>query len=208
MKLDNLKEIWHRLEKDDRAPVDGDEIMRMLQKKSQSPIARMKRNLLVELVTVIILYSIPIRYFLTTSMGRYREIGIFLLVIGTLSIIYFYIKHRLLSRMQCVTCEVRSNLHRQLAMLEKYILVYFVCGTILGPVAYFFTGFIVLLRFPANNVFTQFTASNTFIIFVSIGVLITIGSYFLNKWYINKLYGQHIYKLKQLLLQMEEQEAD
>lgn len=206
MELDNLKDLWQELGRDDTIQGDNIEIMQILQKKSQSPIAKMKRNLLVELVTVIILYALPIWYFLSTSMGRYREISIFLIAIGLLFIIYFSIKNRLLGKMQCVTCEVRSNLQQQLSTLEKYVRFYFVSGTILAPVAYFVTGFIVLWKYPGENIPEVFTGSNAYIIFISIGVLITIGSYFLNKWYIAKLYGQHISKLKELLFQMEEQE--
>ena len=109
--------------------------------------------------------------------------------------------------MQCVTCEVRSNLQRQLTTLEKYVQFYFVGGTILTPVAYFASGAIVLLNYPNESVSSGFTASRAYIIFIVIGLVITIGSYFLNKWYIRKLYGQHITKLRGLLHQMEEGES-
>jgi len=42
---------------------------------------------------------------------------------------------------------------------------------------------------------------------IGLGIIVTILSYLLNKWYVNKLYGQHIKKLKNLLHQMEEKET-
>ena len=206
MELDNLKDLWRDLDRGDTHRDDDEQIMKILQKRSQSPIARMKRNLLLELIAVIILYPFSIWYFLEASMGRYHEIPLFLFVIGILFVFYFYKKNKLLGQMQCVTCEVRSNLERQLATLEKYVRFYFVFGTVLGPVAYFLTGLIVLLKYPTQGVAERFTDSMVYIVFVIIGLVITIGSYFLNRWYIKKLYGRHIEKLKALLLQMEEKE--
>lgn len=204
MELDNLKDLWRDIGRENLHQNDDQEIIRILQKKSQSPIARMKRNLLVELIAVIILYSFPIWYFLETSKGRYSEIALFLFLIGILFLFYFYKKNKLLGQMQCVTCEVRSNLQQQLATLEKYVQFYFVSATILCPVAYFVPGIIVLLKYPGENIVVSFRESTVYTVFVAIGLLITIGSYFLNRWYVRKLYGQHIRRLKELLLQMDE----
>lgn len=205
MELDNLKELWQQLDTQNTGR-DDVEIMRIIQQKSKSPVSRMKRNLFVELIVVILLYSGSIWYFMATSSGRYNEISILLLLIGMLFLFYYYRKNKLLKQMQCVTCEVKSNLERQLNILEKYVHFYFVCGTILTPVAYFGSGAIVMLNYPNEDIASGFTTSKAYIIFVFIGLLITIGSYFLNKWYIKKLYGQHIHQLRSLLHQMEESE--
>lgn len=204
MELDNLKDLWRDLDQKEVHQNTDEQIVMILQKKSQSPIARMKRNLLLELIAVIILYSLAIWYFLATAMGRYWEIALLLLSVGVVFIFYYYRKNKLLGEMQCLTCEVRSNLQKQLITLEKYVQFYFVSGIILTPVAYFASGLIVLFKSPVQNAAAGFTESGEYIVFIVIGLLITIGSYFLNKWYIKKLYGQHIKKLKELLLQMDE----
>jgi hypothetical protein len=84
--------------------------------------------------------------------------------------------------------------------------LYFVSGILLVPIAYFAPGLIVILKYPGRDVSAEFTNSTAYIIFITIGVLITIVSYFFSRWYIRKLYGQHINRLKDLLLQMEEKE--
>ena len=53
-------------------------------------------------------------------------------------------------------------------------------------------------------VVTHITKHRFFLMYAIIGVALTVGIYFLNRWYVNKLYGQHIQKLKELLLQMDE----
>ena len=204
MELDNLKDLWRDLGQVHTHQNDDQQIIRMLQKRSQSPIAKMKRNLLLELIAVIVLYSLTIWYFLQTSGGGYREIAVILFVVGVLFIFYYYKKNRLLGQMQCVTCEVRSNLQQQLKTLEKYVQLYFVGGTILAPITYFVTGVIVLLKHSGGDFVPDLTRSEEYIIFITVGLLLTVGTYFLNKWYIKKLYGQHIRRLKELLLQMEE----
>lgn len=204
MELDNLKDLWRDL-KDDAHQNNDEQILKILHKRSQSPIAKMKRNLFVELIAVIISYSFTIWYFLQTSGGRYTEIALLLFVVGVLFLFYYYKKNKLLGAMQCVTCEVRSNLERQLTTLEKYVRFYFVASIIVMPIAYFIPGFIVIMEYPGRDISAN-SWPTEFIVFIVIGLLITIGSYFLNRWYIRKLYGQHIKRLKELLLQMEEKE--
>ena len=206
MELDNLKDLWRDLKEDNHQDED-EQILKILHKKSQSPIAKMKRNLFIELIAVIILYAFPIWYFFQTSEGRYIEISIGLSVVALLFTVYFYKKNKLLGEMQCVTCEVRSNLQRQLKTLEKYVWLYFVGGIVLTPIAYFVPGFLVIMKYPGRDVSAEFTSSVAYSIFIVIGLSITVGNYFFSRWYIRKLYGQHINRLKDLLLQTEEKEA-
>lgn len=102
--------------------------------------------------------------------------------------------------MECVTCEVRSNLKRQVATLEKYIQFYFMAGSVLAAAAYFGSGFII-----NNKAGLEFLSSTrSLLIFTGIGVVLVISMVYLNKWYVNKLYGQHVKRLKKLLEQTEE----
>lgn len=219
MELDSLKTLWQDLDAN-TAHADSDEhILSMLRKRSQSPIAKMRRNLLWELIALVVLYSATIWYYLSAWGGRYWEIGGILFLVGAFCLFYYYRKNKLLSDMQCVVCEVKSNLQRQLVTLEKYVNFYFVAGTLLTPMVYFASGLIVFFKTPQNHatpsgpitdisasipIMTHITNHKFFTAFIVIGVVLAIGSYFLNRWYVNKLYGQHIEKLKDLLSQMEE----
>lgn len=205
MELDNLKALWRDIDQKYVHQNNDEQILRILQKRSQSPIAKMKRNLLWELISVIVLYSLAIWYFVATSKGRYWELAVLLFVVGLSFLFYYYRKNRLLAEMQCVTCEVRSNLEKQLTTLEKYVRFYFVSGTVLTPVAYFASAFIVLFKSSVLN--EKLTGLANYIPVLVIGILVTIGSYFLNRWYVRKLYGQHTRKLRELLRQTEEKDA-
>ena len=60
MELDSLKDIWKNLDEADLQPGREVPILSMLQKRSQSTIARLKRNLNRELIAVVVIYSITI----------------------------------------------------------------------------------------------------------------------------------------------------
>jgi hypothetical protein len=222
MELDSLKDIWKNLDEEDLQPGREVPVLSMLQKRSQGTIAKLKRNLNRELAAVLIIYSLTIWYIIAFQ-GLYPELAVLLALVGGAFLFYYYRKNKLLKQMQCVACEVKSNLKTQLSTLEKYVRFYFIAGTILTPLAYFAAGVITLFNGPEiqpalgngpldgaqSSVSQMPIASNItnhrfFIFFVSMGVVVTVGSYFLNRWLINKMYGQHIQKLKELLHQMEE----
>jgi Ca2+/Na+ antiporter len=198
MELDNLKEAWkgHTVK---NAADSNEQILSMLHKKSQRPIAKMKRNLFRELVTVIVLYTACILYYVISDGGKFWEVALMLFIIGVLFLFFYYRKNKLLNEMECVACEVKSNLQRQVSTLEKYVRFYFIAGTILTPLSYFTAGIILLNKTPGITLNTGF-----YMFFFGVGVVMTILLYFVNKWYVNKLYGQHVKKLKELLKQMEE----
>jgi Ca2+/Na+ antiporter len=220
MELDSLKDIWKNLDEEDLRPAQDVPILVMLHKRSQGSIAKLKRNLKRELVAIIVLYSVMIGYYTFAWHGLYWELSVLLFLIGAAFVFYYYRKNKLLNEMQCVTCEVKSNLKHQLVTLEKYVRFYFVAGTLLTPLAYFAACAIIFLKTPDNvapgfpdpsqlidaqlPVVTQITKHRFFLPYAIVGVALTISIYFLNRWYVNKLYGQHIQKLKELLLQMEE----
>lgn len=223
MDLDNLKELWKELDDTDlqpavkRGPVPAvssheEEIAAILRKRSQNPIAKIKRNLRWELSLIIVLYSLTMYYYVTAWHGKYWEIAVLLGIVGASFIIYYIRKNRLLKEMQEVDSGVRLNLEKRLHTLEKYVRFYFVSGTVLTPATYFVAGLIVFFKSPSGRpdrmpaMMAQITAHEYFVLFTISGVALAIGSYFLNIWYVNKLYGRHINKLKNLLHQMDDAE--
>jgi hypothetical protein len=215
MELDSLKDIWKDLDEKDLRSGSDVPITSMLHKRSKSPVAKMKRNLYWEMAALVVCYSAAIWYYITAWQGRYWEVALLLFLVGLYALFYYLRKNKLLNDMQCVACEVKSNLQRQLVTLEKYVNFYFVSSILLTPIAYFVAGLIVFFKSPAGGV--KITVSQPdiseqlelpeyrwIITFITIGVILTIGVYFFSRWAINRLYGQHIKKLKELVQQMEE----
>ena len=84
----------------------------------------MKRNLRVELWFVIITYGAMILFYFLAFEGSMSAVSWFMLIIGLLFVIYFQRKNKLLTEMECLSCEVKSNLQKQTTTLEKYIRIY------------------------------------------------------------------------------------
>lgn len=214
MELDSLKDIWKDLDEKDLRSGSDVPITSMLHKRSNSPVAKMKRNLYWEMAALVVCYSLAIWYYITAWQGRYWEVALLLFLVGLYALFYYLRKNKLLNDMQCLSCEVKSNLQRQLVTLEKYVNFYFVSSILLTPTAYFVAGLIVLFKTPEGGVVLtdsqpdgiadQLPEYRWMITFITVGVMLTIGVYFFSRWAINRLYGQHIKKLKELVQQMEE----
>jgi hypothetical protein len=201
MELDNLKMIWK--EQETPAPAtDPDQLAFLLQMRSRGPIARMRRNLRVEALLMIITYIPTIIAYLTMFAGRLWVISLFLFVVLCFYGVYYYRKDRLLGRMQCVACEVRSNLAGQVETLRKYIRFYVWSGTLVILIA-------ILVALETLRYSMQLKAMPIHWWFEqaflpALLVPFAVGLFYLNKWYVNKLYGHHVEKLREMLRELDE----
>lgn len=96
----------------------------------------------------------------------------------------------------------------QLNTLKKYVRFYLIAGTALFPVAMIATGMIVFFYSPDISNELKDLSGKTMWVFTAVLVLcsavLTVPMYFLNKWYVRKLYGQHVEKLKTIVEEMNE----
>ncbi len=207
MELDQLKEMWGTVEPK-HTQTSEQELQAMLQKKSKSPIAKMKRNLTIEMWVVVVLYAWIIIDYVLEFKGIILAIPLLLFVVGLLYMVYYIRKRNLLKQMECVTCEVKSNLQQQVSILEKYIRFYMISGTVLFPVTVIFVSTIMFFSSPEMQQvrIKEPLPFGYFLLAVSlISAVLTVPIYFLNKWYVRKLYGQHAEKLKQIVNEMNEE---
>ncbi|HWB94301.1 MAG TPA: hypothetical protein VG605_20750 [Puia sp.] len=205
MELDDLKTIW---KEQDLLSGTGHEpagqLARLLRERSRGPIERMRHNLRIESLLLILTYIPTIIGYLTMFHGSLWIIAVVFSLILIFYGVYFYMKSRLLKKMQCVTCEVRSNLARQVRVLGKYLRLYLWSGTLLLLIALVIA--YEVLKYTRDQVshrVTPYWWIPPVFLLVLLG-LFAVGSYFLNRWYANKLYGRHIKKLKELLREMDE----
>lgn len=203
MELEQWKDVWKKQE-DSPTP----SLREMLGKPSNSPIAKMKRNLILELIAVLISFGVVVVYYLTAYKGKFQEVGWMYLGMMILFVVYFVFKFRLLTKMECMACEVKSNLFKQVNTLEKYVRFYLITGTALIPMVILFFYAFSWIHFPeGRGLFLQPSNSTSLLTSVLILLLVcvtsTIGMYYINKWYIRKLYGNQIERLKKMLEQLD-----
>jgi len=207
MELDQWKEIWK--EEGESPSNDARKLKLLLEKKSKSPVAKMKRNLKIELWLIIISYGAMIMFYFIAFKGQLSEVSWFMLFIGLLFVAYYQRKNKLLSEMECLSCQVKSNLQKQTTTLEKYIRFYLIAGTALAPVSLLFFAWLFNVKRRTNTNYNILYPSpdnplwKVALAWVVLTVIITILFYFMNKWYVRKLYGKHVEKLKEVLNEME-----
>jgi hypothetical protein len=208
MELDNLKSIWK--EADNRSTTPGRNQSRavwdrrgmdqLLGKPSMGPVARMKRNLFIELLLVIVSYSSVIILFLVYRGGWLQEISWAYFFLGLLFFAYYFSKNKLLNEMQCVTCQVKANLQRQVRALEKFVRRYLFFGTLVFPVLMLFMAWLFYIKVPP--VLNQSIIPTWYYWLI---LFVTAAMYFVNRIYLYRLYGRHIQRLKELVNEMEEE---
>lgn len=205
MELDQLKTAWSQMST--AAVTTNSELELLLSRKSKSPIAKLKRNLFWEMILVVVLYGGSILYYLLMNEPGMVYLALMLTVLGGLYGWYYITKRKLLKNMACVTCEVKSNLSTQLVVLEKLVKLYLWAGTLLVPVILIISTSIVYFNTPLPKDI-QLSKEAFFIYFLIaiflLSLVFTIPVFFLNKWYVNLLYGKHVKKLRQLVNEMNE----
>src|ERR1700761_408077 len=201
MDLDNLKTIWKEQE-----PLTGQQPdwSELLQKQSRGPIARMRRNLRIEGWLMILTYIPTIIAYFSMFNGQLSLISITLTCIFLFYWVYYYRKNQILKNMQCVTCEVRSNLQGQLKLLGKYIRFYQWSGTIITVLAILMAYMTMRYSLLGHGVplATGWWRQPAWNLFYLIPFAVILHHF--NKGYVNKLYGRHLRKLQDLVREMDE----
>ena len=207
MELDDMKNIWHGKSEE---TAGADRIAAMLGKQSHNPIEKMKRNLRMELLIMIFSVGGVALYYFVAFKSEYSIIGWVYALLLALFGYYFLRKNKLLNEMQCSSCRVKSNLELQLRMLERYVRFYLISGTAIIPILLIFLGIVLYYKKPTliNKTILYPSATNPVWKFLLAWFILVIFStiimWILNRGYVNKLYGRHIGKLKQLLSQLND----
>jgi hypothetical protein len=212
MNIDDLKQAWQEQDRLVNKKFTEADLMQLLQKPSISPLGKMKRNLTTELWFIIISFSSMSIYYFISFGTKHIFIPIIYIVFGMLFLFYYRYKIKLLNNILCVSCEIKSNLNQQINTLEKLVRNYLFFATILGTIAIFliFTieYYIVKASF-LNNSILVYSEEKSVLLYVFTWLIIILFfnqlNYWANKWYMNKLYGKHIKRIKELLEQLNEE---
>jgi hypothetical protein len=208
MELESLRQVWHTIEIPSLPGQDALQLLSLVKKRSLSPVARMKRNIVKELILVIAVYTPGILYYVFEFDGKLSEISWLLFFLLLLFAGYFYKKYTLLKGMQCISCQVRSNMERQVHALKRYIRFYTVAGTAMIPLILVSAFLIIRWKLPPTpgaalyykmGGLPWWQSSITWLLAL---IPATIVAYYINVWYVNKLYGRHIRKLEEMLQEL------
>jgi uncharacterized membrane protein YfcA len=198
MELEELKSIW---KSNDTAfqLKDEAEIASMLKGKSKSIVDKLKRSVWFDLIFTLVTGVVLIVYAFTLPNGGLKLISIsFLLICVGYS--FFYIKKiTMLNRFDPASENLRAVLERLVDNLSSYLKFYKLSYTILYPV-YFCIGIVFGALDRGMDAFLHsLTRPLTIVYLLAASGFFFFCSTWLANWYLKKLYGNHLDKLRGLL---------
>jgi Ca2+/Na+ antiporter len=198
MELEELRSIWKSSEPGFQHK-DETEIASMLTGRSLTIIDKLKRNVRFELAFALVVSVCFLIYALTLPGGKLKwtAIAVLLMCIGYT---FYYIKKIiLLNRFDPAKENIRANLVSLIDKLSGYLKFYRRSYTVLYPV-FFCLGLIFgVLEREANESLDNLFRPITLLYLIIMAVVLYLVSTWLVNWYLGKLYGNHLEKLKSLL---------
>jgi hypothetical protein len=203
MELEDLKSIWKSSEPEFK-PKDEQEIALMLKGKSKSIISTLKRNVWFELIFTIIVSVGLLLYAISLPPGALKSTSVALLLVCVAYVFYYIKKIIMLNRFDGMNENVRDNISMLIKNLNSYLKFYKNSYAILYPV-YFVLGLIFGAIERGTAKYVQFLSQPKMIVYLIVmgGVFFFVSTKFAS-WYLKKLYGRHLDKLKNLLQEIRE----
>lgn len=198
MELEELRSIWKSNEPGFQRK-DETEIASMLTGRSLSIIDKLKRNVRFELIFTMATSLCLLVYALTLPSGELKWTSIVILLMFLAYTVYYIKKIILLNRFDPAKENIRANLISLIDKLTGYLKFYRRSYTIFYPVFFCLGLLFGGLERGADTFFENLLKPRTIIFLTIMAVVIYVLSTMLVNWYLKKLYGNHLDKLKSLL---------
>lgn len=200
--LDDLKQIW-KSHKQGYEPKQESEIASMLQGKSNSIIGKLKRNVWFELIfTIACSIGLGV-YAITLEAGALMWTIISLLALFAAYLFYYVKKLMLLGKFDSSDVNMRVNLENLYQKLSVYISFYRKSYAILYPIYFFLGIFFGALDTGMDAFLNRLRDPKTVVILVVITSVFFLFTFIATNFYLKKLYGNHLTKLKELLTELQ-----
>lgn len=197
MELEELKSIWKSAPS--FQPKDTDEIASMLRHKSVSIVDKLKRNVWFDLVINMSASIGLMGYALTLRPGALKWASVSILGTLLLYVFYYVKKLALLKRFNPLTGNVRSNVEGLIAAMTGYVDFYRKSYIVLYPVFFVLVLMFVGIELGTERFLHHLQQLSTIVTLLAFAGLYYLLSTRVVKWFVDRLYGRHLEKLKTLL---------
>ncbi|QDK77575.1 hypothetical protein EXU85_02780 [Spirosoma sp. KCTC 42546] len=189
----------------------GTALEEMLRKRSYTAIERILRNLLWEVGAALVILLVLAFVMVTWSSTVFRWVGGFLVMLSVIQVVAFIRQYRQLSaRLNWSPGTVKQYLQEMEAIVSRFVRVYYRYCMRSIPVAMvvggLFGGYVGVTDNRTDPAFSALPERPTILFVVMwlvFSVLLVIGTYFMLKWYIQRLYGQYLDELKACITQLD-----
>ena len=201
MELDDLRRQWQQAPAA-AAPVLPD-IGLLLKQQSTSLIERMRRSVWMEILASALLTLLPLPFIQATAF-LWWYVGAMTLLASVLG--YCYARQlALLSRMAQAEVSIRGHLQVLCAGLRQLLRFYYYLTLWLGPSTY-----VLMLGYGVSRELSRAAGPRwqqlgiLMSLALVLGVIFQVGIVYFNRWYLQRLYGQHLDRLEGQLRELDD----
>ncbi|MFD2720943.1 hypothetical protein ACFST9_19640 [Hymenobacter monticola] len=207
MELDDLRRQWQRPETAP-LPVSAAEIGGMLAATSHNLIEKMRRNTWYEAgLTLLIIIAAPLYAWHSGAKALQLLLMASLLLLSGILLVNYYQQLQLLRRMEQPEIQVRAHLGALCAGLRQRLRFYYRLTLATAPLM-----LLLLLGFQVGKELAHpgpFHWKYILLLaaaYAAMGALVQVGVARLTRWYLQRLYGQHLDRLETSLRELDEPE--
>jgi glucan phosphoethanolaminetransferase (alkaline phosphatase superfamily) len=205
MELDELKDIWKKTEADFQPKAEA-ELAVMLKGNSKSIVAKIKRSVWFELIFTLVAGMLLLIYALTLPSGALKWISISILLVFVAYTFYYVKKLMLLSQFAATEDNLKATLEKLIDNLTSYLKFYKRSYSLLYPVYFLVALVFVAIERGFDEFLNVMAKPKTIAYLLLIAGLFFFCSTWLVNWFLKKLYGRHLEKLKSLLNELKSYE--
>ncbi len=209
MKLDSLKDAWKVYAAQTAAAhqVTEDQISGLMKVRTENAVTKLKTNIYFELgVQLFTVLLFGVGAFFTENDPVFTGICALVVVLCLPFLAYFWMRLMYLKALNVSTANLRATLRNLIEMLSGLTRLYFWTNMLLAPIG-LVAGQLVYLKL-ANGINISHLPWEQMYLRLTIGFLIgAVVGYFFLKWYIRKMFGNHLQSLRSAYCELESLEA-
>jgi hypothetical protein len=193
MELDDLKHIWQNAGEESQPSMDAEALLRLTKQSSQNIIERLVRNIWYELVVSIFVVIAWFYYTLFYAEEHWRIGGLTMGIFMIASLGFYLWGLFRLKSISMADISLKESLTQLIKQFKLYIKAYTWLNILLIPFANFLGAYLIFSPLEDG---------------IKTSAMIAVGMaplmWWLMRWYINRLYGQHLTRLEGILQELNE----
>jgi len=209
MKLDSLKDTWKLYAEQAAAvhQVTEHQISGLLQARTENAVTKLKTNIYFELsVQLFTVMLFGIGALLTKDDPAFTAICSLVVLLCLPFLGYFWLRLKTLKALNVTSANLRATLANLIEMLSGLTKLYFWTNMLLAPIG-LIAGQLVYLKL-ANGINISHMPWEQMYLRLLVGFVIgAVIGYFFLKWYISKMFGNHLKSLQSAYAELESLEV-
>ena len=208
MELDDLRRQWQQPETTP-PPVSSAELGAMLAHRAGGLVEKMRRNTWYETIfTLAMVAAVPFYAWCNWGEAMSMLLAATMLLISVLLLVNYYRQLQLLRRMEQAEAQVRMHLATLCAGLRQQLNFYYRLTIATAPYV-----MVMLLSFHIGKELAHPGAFHwKFILgltasYVVLGAIVQVAMVYSTRWYLQRLYGQHLDRLEVSLRELGDETA-